>query len=186
MNDTLQSIANRRSIRQFKAEQISDAQLEAIVTAVLQAPSGHNDQSCYLVAVQNRELIDEMNAGSKREMQQLPVEWIADLGRNDDYHIYYHAPTVVVVAARTDAITPVPDVCAAIQNMLIAAESLGVGSCWMGFARFHFASPEARRRIGLPEGYEVHYAVALGYKPDGLELEPRPEKMSSRWHTVRP
>jgi nitroreductase len=184
MNETLRTIANRRSIRRFKAEQISDAALQAIVTAGLQAPSGHNSQSWYMVAVQNPELIDEMSEGSKREMQKMPVGWIADLGQNSEYHIFYHAPTVVVVAARTDAISPVPDACAAIQNMLIAAESLGVGSCWMGFARFYFTSEEARRRIGLPEGYEVHYAVALGIRPDDLQLEPPQKKFAAYFHTI--
>lgn len=185
MNETLRIIANRRSIRRFKAEQISDEELQAIVTAGLQAPSGHNSQSWYVVVVQNRELIDEMSEGSKRAMQKVPVDWIAELGRNDEYHIYYHAPTVVVVAARMDALSAVADVCAAIQNMLIAAESLGVGSCWMGFTRFFFDAAEARQRIGLPEGYEVHYAVALGYKPEGLPLEPPQKKFAAYSHTIR-
>lgn len=184
MNDVLRAIAERRSVRQFKAEQISDAELQAILTAGLQAPSGHNDQSWYLVAVQNRELIDEMSEGSKREMQKMPVDWMAELGRNKNYHIYYHAPTVIVVAARAGAISPLADACAAIQNMLLAAESLGVGSCWMGFAAFHFAAPEARQRIGLPDGYEVHYAVALGYKPDKLQLQPPPKKNEKFFHII--
>ncbi len=185
MNETLKTIASRRSIRQFKVEQIDDATLQAIVTAGLQAPTGHNDQSWYLVVVQNRELIDEMSTGSKRAMQTMPVDWIAELGRNAAYHIYYNAPTVVLVAARKDAVSPVPDACAAIQNVLLAAESLGVGSCWIGFARFYFNSEEARRRIGLPEGYEVHYAVSLGYKADGAQPQPPQRKYATYTHTIR-
>jgi nitroreductase len=185
MNETLRVIAGRRSVRQFKPEQISDAELQAILTAGLQAPSGHNDQSWYLVAVQNRELIDEMSEGSKREMRKMPVAWMAEFGRNEAFHIYYHAPTVVLAAARTDAISPVPDVCAAIQNMLVAAGSLGVASCWIGFAHFYFSTPEANQRIELPEGYQVHYGVALGYKPDKLPLQPPLKKYEKYVHTIK-
>ncbi len=185
MNETLRTIANRRSIRSFRPEQIRDDELQAILTAGLQAPTGHNEQPWYMVAVQNRELIDDMSTGSKLAMQKLPVPWAAELGKDETYHIYYHAPTVVVVATRQDAIAAVPDACAAIQNMLIAAESLGVGSCWMGFTRFYFDSAEARDRIGLPEGYEVHYGVALGYKSEDLALEPRQPKYPKYFHTIR-
>lgn len=184
MNETLQSIANRRSLRRFKKEQISDAELDAIITAGLQAPTGHNDRPWYLVVVQNRELIDEMSAGSKAAMQKLPMSWAVELGQNEEYHIYYHAPTAIVVAARKDAISPVADVGAAIQNMLIAAESLGIGSCWMGFTRFYFDSAEARERVGLPEDYEVHYGVALGYVPDDLKVEPRQRKYAEHFHKI--
>lgn len=184
-NEVLKAIAGRRSVRRFRPGQVREEELAAIVEAGLQAPSGHNDQSCYLVAVQDRALLREMSDGSKEAMRQLPVEWIADLGRVENYDIYYGAPTVVVAAARADAVSPVPDVCAAIENMLLAAESLGIGSCWIGFARFYFNGPERLRRLGIPEGYDVHYAVALGYKPDGLQLA-RPERKFARYfHIVR-
>lgn len=185
MNEVLKIIASRRSVRGFKTGQIGEPELELILASGIQAPSGHNDQSCYFVAVQNRELIDELSDGCKQAMRKVPVDWIAELGRNDKYHIFYNAPTVIIVAARRDAVSPLPDACAAIENMLVAAESLGIGSCWMGFAAFYFTGPEQYRKLGIPEGYEVHYGIALGYKPDKLKLNPPQRKREKDFHVMR-
>ena len=185
MNKVLQTIANRRSSRSFRAEQIQEKELQAILAAGLQAPSGHNDQSWYFAVVQNRELIDEISAGCKQEMQKAAMDWMAELGRNQKYHIFYHAPTVIIVAAHKKAISPLPDVSAAIQNMLIAAESLDIGSCWMGFAAFYFNSPERYQKLGIPDGYKVHYGVALGYKPEKVTLAPPLRKRDTYFHIIR-
>jgi len=74
MNEVLRTIARRRSSRQFRAEQIKDDELRAILEAGLQAPSGHNDQSWYFTVVQDKRLIDEISDGSKAEMRKAPVE----------------------------------------------------------------------------------------------------------------
>ena len=185
MNEVLQTIARRRSHRRFKPDQIKDAELQAILEAGLQAPSGHNEQSWYFAVVQNPERIDELSAGCKKGMTAAPVSWIADLGRNEKFHVFYNAPTVIIAAGRKDAISSLPDACAAIQNMLLAAESLGIGSCWIGFAAFYFRTPESYRSLDLPDGYKVHYGVALGYKPDGAKQEPPLRKRDSYYHIIR-
>ena len=184
MNDALKAIANRRSIRQFKSEQISDADLSAILSAALQAPTGHNDQSCYFTAIRNKDLIKELSDGSKLEMQKSPVEWMAKVGKNEKLNIYYNAPTVIMVSAKKDAVTPMADVCASIQNILIAAESLGLGSCWIGFASFFFTGPERYSKIGIPEGYDVHYGVAIGYKPDNFIGQQPARKLTKYFHII--
>lgn len=185
MNEVLKAIAGRRSIRQFQEKQITDDELQAILEAGLQAPSGHNDQPWYFLVIQDRAMIDEISEGSKREMRKSPADWIANLGKNEKFRIFYNAPTVIVVAARKDAISPLADVCAAVQNMLIAAESLGMGSCWIGFVKFYFTGPESYVKTGIPEGFEVYYAVALGYKPEGLMLNARPRKYERYFHIVK-
>ncbi len=185
MNETLRSIANRRSTRQFSREQISDEDLQSIIDAAQQAPTGHNDQSCYFVVIQNGDLIKELSDGSKAVMQKSPVDWIARIGKNDKLNIYYDAPTVIIVASRKDAVSPLPDVCAAVENIMIAAESLGIGSCWIGFTKFNFNSPEKDKRIGIPDGYEVHYGVALGHKPDGSEAAQPPRKYDKYFHVIK-
>ncbi len=185
MNDVLKTIASRRSTRQFRPEQITDAELHAILEAGLQAPTGHNEQSCYFVVIQNSERIREISEGSKIEMQKVPADWIANIGRNEKFNIFYNAPTVVLVSARKDAVSPVPDACAAIQNMVIAAESLGIGSCWIGFAHFYFYSPERLRSIGIPEGHAVHFGVALGYRPDGFTASRPARKYEKYYHVIQ-
>ena len=185
MNETLQTIARRRSVRKFKDAQITEAELTAVLEAGLQAPSGHNDQSCFLLAVQDRAVLKEISDGSKAVMRRAPVDWVAAAGANEKFHIFYNAPTAVVVSARRDAVSPLADSCAAIQNMLLAAESLGLGACWIGFVRYHFQDPEAAPKLGLPDGYDVHYGVALGYRPDDLAPKPPLRREEHRWRIIR-
>lgn len=185
MNKVLKAIAGRRSVRQYCEEQIQEAELHAILEAGLQAPSGHNEQSWYFAVVQNRERIDEINEGSKAGMRKSNVEWIADLGKKEKYNIFYNAPTVVIVAARREALAKMADACAAIENMMIAAESLEIGSCWMGFARFYFSGPESYKRVGIPDGYEVFYGLTLGYKPAEVKLDPPKRKYEKYYHVIR-
>ncbi len=127
-----------------------------------------------------------MSDGSKREMQKAPIDWIAAAGRAEGYDIYYAAPTVVIVATRRDAVAPEADASAAIENMMLAAESLGIGSCWIGFAKFHFARPESARRLGIPEGYEVRYGLSLGYRAEGVAQKPPARKHEKYYHILRP
>jgi len=82
-------------------------------------------------------------------------------------------------------LSPVADVCAALQNMLIAAESLGIGSCWMGFAKFYFSAPQSYKKIGIPDGYEVFYALTLGYKPAGWQANPRTRKYEDFYQVIK-
>jgi len=185
MNETLQTIARRRSLRRFKDGQITDAELRAILEAGLQAPSGHNDQSCFFLAVQDKAVLKDISEGSKAAMKMAPVDWVANAGANENFHIFYNAPTAVIVAARKDAVAPLADACAAIQNMLLAAESLAIGSCWIGFVRFHFQNPEAYSKLGIPEGYEVQYGAALGYKPDGPAANPPARKRESCYRIIK-
>lgn len=164
MNEVLKTIAARRSIRQFQPEQIKDSELHAILEAGLQAPSGHNDQSWFFSVIQDKKLIKEISDGSKAEMAKSPNEWMASAGKNESFNIYYGAPTVIIVSGKKDAVTGMADVCAAIENMLIAATSLNIGTCWIGFAKYNFINPDRNKKVKIPEGYEAYYGIALGYK----------------------
>ena len=171
MNQVIETIKNRRSIRKYQDEQIMDEELEIILESAIHAPTGHNDQPWHFTIIQDKDLINQINDGAKEVMSRMDVEWIAKMGRSEKLHIFYHAPTVVIVSARKDAITPLPDCSAAIQNMLLAAESMNIGSCWIGFAKFHFLNEENMEKFDIPTGYEVHFGVSLGYK---VKENPKP------------
>ncbi len=164
MNDILKVIKSRRSTRAFKSEQIKKEELDMILESAMYAPSGHNTQPWHFTVIQNREVISHINSISKQVMATSPIEWIKNAGSKPEYDITYNAPTLIIISGRTDAITWRTDCDAAIQNMLIAAESLNVGSCWLGFATFGFKIEGEAEKIGIPKGYEPFYGVVLGYK----------------------
>ena len=100
MNQILETIKNRRSVRKYQDNQIKDDELEKILEAAIYAPTGHNDQPWHFTIIQDIDLINEINEGSKEVMQGMDVEWIANMGRAENLHIFYQAPTVIIVSAK--------------------------------------------------------------------------------------
>ena len=114
-----------------------------------------------------------MSEKSKELMASQDSDWLKEMGRNKMFHLFYHAPAVIVVSMRKDAMSPLVDCSAAIENILLAAESLNIGSCWIGLVRYYFSIKEELPRLKVPEGYEPCYAVALGYKDQAPGAKPR-------------
>ena len=164
MNQIIETIKNRRSVRQYSPEQIKDEELESILEAAIYAPTGHNDQPWHFTIVQNKDLINEINDGAKKVMKGMEMEWISKLGTVKEFNIFHRAPTALIISGKKDATTPIVDCAAAVQNILLAAESLDIGSCWIGFAKFFFLDPDNMKKFNIPEDHEVHFGVALGYK----------------------
>lgn len=173
MNHTIETIKNRRSVRKYIPEQIKNEEMNTILEAAVYAPTGHNDQPWYFTVVQNPDLINEINIGAKESMGKTGIELLENLAKNENYNIFHGAPTVVIVSGRKDATTPLPDCSAAVQNMLLAAESMDIGSCWIGFARFYFMNPENLKKFDIPEENEVYFGVTLGYKAKENGIAPK-------------
>ena len=164
MNQVLDTIKSRRSVRKYQDQQIKDEELEKILEAAIYAPTGHNDQPWYFTIIQNREVIKQISDGAKEVMKTLDIEWMANMGRADGLNIFHNAPTVIIVSGRKDATTPLVDCSAAVVNMLLAAESMNIGSCWIGLAKFYFLNGENMEKFNIPPENEVYFGVSLGYK----------------------
>lgn len=189
MNKILENIKNRRSIRRYVEDQIKDEELDMIIEAAIYAPTGNNNQPWHFTIIQNKEIIDYLNVEAKKIMaeimENLSDDWLSideisgraqkvvKMGRSEHFHIFYHAPTVIILSGKEDAAAPLPDCCAATQNILLAAESLDIGSCWIGIAKFCFENQDNIKKIGIPEGYKPYYAVSLGYNASNKNLAPK-------------
>ena len=165
MNEVICSMIERRSCRKFQDRQVDEAALQEILEAGTYAASGMGRQSPILVAVQDPEqvaLLSKLNA--------------AVMGSDRDP--FYGAPTVVAVLADGSAGTCVEDGSLVIGNLMLAADALGVASCWIHRAREVFASEEGKRLMaqwGVPEGYIGVGHCILGYR-DGEKPEPPARK----------
>jgi len=175
MNKVLETIKKRRSIRKYLPGQIKQEELDVIIEAGIYAPTARRDEPWYFTVIQNKELIDEMSEKTKEQMAKTDNEWLTDKGNDKEYHLFYHAPTVILISGRESAFAPLIDCSAATQNMLLAAESLGIGSCWIGLIRFLFIDETEMKKFRIPEGYKPFYAICLGYK-DLEEESPIPER----------
>lgn len=164
MNAIVENIKNRRSIRRYLPEQIKDEELNTIIEAGIYAPTAHNEQPWHFTVIQNKELLDHISITTKGFMTNCGVDWIEKMGTNEKLHLFYNAPTVIIVSGKKEAYSSLTDCSAAIENMMLAAESLNIGSCWIGLVSFFFEQEEEMKKLNIPEGYTPYYAVTFGYK----------------------
>ncbi len=168
-NDTLTVIKQRRSVRSYRDEQIKPEELEAILEAGLYAPNA-GDQAWHFTVVQNRDLLRRLDLAAKDGARQLSIEHLLFLANDEQFDCLYGAPTLIIVSG--DHSSPVPldaDCAAATENMLIAAETLGIGSCWIFFVQLAFVSTqgdELREELKMPEGHKPYTSAVFGYKRD--------------------
>ncbi len=155
MRETLKDLKERRSVKEYKKEQITDEELMQVLEAGMNAPSGGNRQSAVFIVVQNREWIDKLCVLNAK---------IA--GAPEGWDVFYGAPTVIVVAASAATPDAVKDGSLAIGNMLNAAYALGLGGRWINRAD-GMLEDELGKQLLKEAGYEGDYVgvgnVILGY-----------------------
>lgn len=166
MNETLRVLKERRSVRRYKAEQITEAELNAVLEAGTWAPSAKGLQTSVLVVVQDPETIAYMSRLN------------AEIQGNPGTDPFYGAPTVVVVLGDGEKLNWLQDGSLVMGNLMNAAAALGLGSCWINRAMELFDRPEGKellKKWGLPETYRGVGNCILGYV-DGELPAPKPRK----------
>ena len=170
-NETIQTIRSRRSCRAYKPEQITNEELEAVLGAGTYAASAMGKQSAKIVVVQDaatREKLSRMNA--------------AIMGKDCDP--MYGAPTILVVLADAGSKNAVQDGSLVMGNLMNAAASLGIGSCWIHRAKEVFASEEGKallKKWGVEGDYEGIGHCVLGC-PAGDVPKAKPRKENYVYH----
>lgn len=161
----LEIIRTRRSCRSYKPEQITDVQLNAVLEAGTYAPTSRGLQSPYIVAIQNKDLLERL--------AQMNAE-VMGVTTNP----YYDAPTYVLVFVPADAPNGIQDASLVLENMMLAAHAQGLGSCWIHREKEMFATEEGKELMaqwGLPEGLIGIGALSLGF-PAGEPSSAKPRK----------
>lgn len=177
--EVLQAITNRRSHRVYKKEQLPEDVLSAILKAGLEAPSARNRQPWHFSVVQDADLIQEVHDEAARNMAASGRPGFKD----PEFQIFYHAPAVIFIFGDKEFYWTHVDCGIAAENMVLAAEGLGVGSVILGLPLPAFKgdrADELRSRLECPEGYDFVVAVALGYASDQKEAHDLREENISR------
>lgn len=160
MNQTVLDIQNRRSVRNFKPEQITDEELMEVLKAGMNAPSGGNKQSPVFIAVQNKEWIAKL-CKLNAEIAGAPA----------GFDVFYGAPTIILVLAQKGVGNPVEDGSLCLGNMFNAAYAMGLGSRWINRIRETFET-DLGKALLKEVGYEGEYigvgSCILGYPADGF------------------
>lgn len=165
MNQTLDTLKNRCSTKKYTDRPVSDELLDAVLEAGLYAPTGLNNQKAVMVAVRDKQTRDQL---SRMNAQVL--------GSTADP--FYNAPCVIVVLSDPERNTWVEDGSLVMGNLMNAAISLGLGSCWVHRAREMFDCPEGKallKKWGLPETLRGIGNCLLGYADGEPVRKPRAE-----------
>lgn len=165
MNEIVQSMLERRSIRRYKPDPVPKEALEQIMAAGTYAASGMGRQSPIIIAVTNRAERDKLS-GLNRKIG----------GWDSGFDPFYGAPAVLIVLARKDCPTYIYDGSLALGNMMLAAHALGLGSCWIHRAKEEFETEEGRKileSLGISGEYEGIGHCIVGYPDEIKQAAPR-------------
>ncbi len=172
-NAVLQTIRARRSVRRYTDDPVPQEMLDAIVEAGRWAPSGGNNQSARFLVIKSPEVLKELKALAREEFRRMDItpDTYASIkssilqSKRGGYDFTYGGAVLILVANRRGYGNAMADSAAAIENMLLAAASLGVGACWINQIRWladHPAVVDKLASLGIPPEEMVCGGVSLG------------------------
>ncbi len=155
--DIQEAIYGRRAVREYTAEGVEAGTVRDLIDAAVHAPSAVNQQPWTFAVVRDRPLLD-----------------------TPEFHIFYHAPVLVLISAIAAAPWFVEDCSLAAENLMLAAHAAGLGTCWIGFAQSFLNTPNGKAILGIPESWAPVAPIIVG-RPKG-DLKPVPRNPPTiRW-----
>lgn len=172
--DALEAILTRRSTRNYRQNAVEAEKIEKILEAARQAPSGGNNQTNHFLVIRNPEVLRKLalmaeEAFAGMEITEDTYKSLKNsivLSKRGGYVFYYNAPVMIVVANRNDYGNNIADCACAIENMMVAANALDLGSCWINQLKWLNEDPgivDYLHTLGIKEDERVYGSVIIGY-----------------------
>jgi len=169
MNETLKTIAERYSCRDFAGTPLTGEQIKALVDAALASPSGMNRQPWHIIMITDAKLIEELDSESMEILASADDKSSYERIKSRGGKIFYNAPCMMMVASDGSGMAAM-DCGILSQNVSLAAHSLGLGSVICGMAGIPFGGPngaEIKKRLKFPDGYNFGIAILVGTAQSG-------------------
>ena len=173
-NELTRIIRDRRSVRKYKAEQLTEEQLQTLLECGFLAPSGGNSQNWHVTVVQSADYLNRLSDANRDSIladKDLP-QAIKDRFSGSGHSVSFGAPTVFFISAKGSDV----NACFLAEHIVLTAESLGLGSCYLGGV-MRFLNTDAgralREELEVPEGYELLFGIAVGTPDEKPEAKPR-------------
>ncbi len=177
--DAIEAIMTRRSTRKFAAAVPERELIEKVIEAGRYAPSGGNSQTTHFLVITDPEILSELagivrTAFAKMEIREdtyASLKNSINASKRGNYIFHYNTPVLIVTANKKDYGNAMADSACALENMMIAANALDLGSCWIN--QLHWLDEDADIRayllgLGLEEDETVTGGLALGYSAEGM------------------
>jgi len=182
MMDMLDLIRTRRSTRRFLSKAVEEEKLSQVLEAGRYAPSGGNNQTTHFLVLRDKAVLDEIaliarDAFAARELKEDTYPSLAKaikLSKKGSYVFHYHAPVLILTANRRGYGNAMADCCCAVENMMLMANALDLGSCWINQVNWLHDDPAMvafLQKLGLKEDEFVPASMVLGY-PDTTDGMP--------------
>lgn len=187
--EALEALRTRRSTRAYRPDPVNTDLIETVLEAGRRAPTGGNSRTNHFFVIRDQEILQKLNRMARKAFAAMEVNENTYrslrnsilASKNGNYVFTYNAPVLIVVANRKGYGNNIADVACALENMMIAANDLDLGSCWINQLKWLNEDPEILaylETLGLKENERVYGSLALGYplSADGLpERKPLPE-----------
>jgi nitroreductase len=178
LNEVFKNIYGRRSVRAYRQDAVPDDIIKELIRAGSFAPSAMNEQPWKFVVIKDKDLIKRLSDKAKelwidqsRSSNNPDILRLANMMSNPDFNIFYNAPMLVMIFADPNAFSPQIDCALAAQNMMLAARSLGIDSCWIGLAMPLGKVRKILSKIGVPADHRIMASLIFGY-PEKMEKGP--------------
>lgn len=179
-SELIDQLKKRRSIRSYKKKPVKKELIEEIIQAGRYAPSATNRQPWRFIVITKKTMINDIAEAIKNEIRKIlkkrfilkyfypslknqkTARFLAATVLSKEDVLFFDASALIFIVTRKARFNDESCACCA-QNMMLAAEALGLGSCWIGFAHFLGLNKKWMRKIGVPQGYHISAALIFGH-----------------------
>lgn len=176
------AIKGLRAVRSFEPRSLEQGTIQTLLEAAVQAPTAMHGEPWLFAVIDDPAAIKALSSSAKElmleHMHAIPDEHkdrMAARAKDPDVNLFYNAPTVIAVYARPSGHFVSADCWLAAQNLMLAANALGLGTCVIGFALDALNLPAWKKRLGAPEDATAYVAIVVGI-PESAALPPKTRK----------
>lgn len=177
----IECINSKRSVRMYKNEPILEETIKELISIGTKASTGSGEEPWGFVVIRDKEEINLLSEMTKKydldNLEKYPYlkqyeSWLS----NPKFNVFNDANTLLIIYGNTQSHWYVYDCSLAAGNIMLAAHSMGIGTCWIGFAEHTLNTKEFKMKYNVPEHYELVCPMSIGYMKDKFELDPPKRK----------
>src|SRR5208282_6045765 len=168
--DIFEAITGRRSIREYTGDAVDRQTILNLISAAILAPNVVNQQPWMFTVVCDQSALDQISAHAKTYViANMPPgpqsEHFRSRLADPSFHIFYHAPVLILISGSAQVPWIVEDCALAAENLMLAAYARGYGACWIGFAQSFLNTSEGKNMLGLPSACVPVAPIIVGHRP---------------------
>ncbi|WP_223484301.1 nitroreductase family protein [Pseudomonas sp. A-RE-19] len=179
------AILGRRSTREYTTQAVDEHIIRGLINAAVHAPSAVNQQPWAFTVIRDQGLLDRVSREAKAYMlATMPSgtrsEHFRSMLNDENFHIFYHAPVLILISGNAPGEWVVEDCALAAENLMLAAYADGLGTCWIGFAQGFLNTPDGKKALGLPAEWTPVAPIIVGH-PKSAPLPVSHKEPEIRW-----